>query len=178
MTIILPTRTQITPTAIASPFTGVMVSPGRYVNLERGSLTLEQKMRASIDGAMRGAKFTHDCLRCENILVETILLARQYRLTPHYSYRGKKVTRQSFGTKRPNNRNQELIRFYLLSKLWHCYLLGTRSVPVVNNRRNPDTQFVTFVKSLGVWFGLGNVVKNLERYQAYRKYALTYCIDE
>jgi hypothetical protein len=51
-------------------------------------------------------------------------------------------------------------------------------VPVVNNRRNPDTQFVTFVKSLGVWFGLGNVVKNLERYQAYRKYALTYCIDE
>jgi hypothetical protein len=139
MTTILPTKTKITPTAIASPSTGVMVSPGRYVNLGGGPRTLEQKIRASIDGAMRCATFTQNCLRCENILVEAILLARQYRLTPHYSYRGKKVTRQSFGTKRPNNRNQELIRFYLLSKLWYCYFLGTGSKPEVNNRRNPDT---------------------------------------
>ena len=117
MTTILPTKTKITPTAIASPSTGVMVSPGRYVNLGGGPRTLEQKIRASIDGAMRCATFTQNCLRCETILVEAILLARQYRLTPHCSYRGKKVTRQSFGTKRPNNRKQELIRFYLLSKL-------------------------------------------------------------
>ena len=30
-------------------------------------------------------------------------------------------------------------------------------------------QFVVFVKTLAPWFGLGNVVKNLERYQSYRK---------
>jgi hypothetical protein len=40
---------------------------------------------------------------------------------------------------------------------------------VTNNRRNSDSPFVIFVKTLGAWFGLGNIVKNAERYQAYRK---------
>ena len=79
---------------------GVMVSPGRFVNLSCVSLTLEQKIRASIDVAMRHAKFTRQCLRCENLILEALMEARQYRSTPHISYRGKKVTRQSFGTTR------------------------------------------------------------------------------
>ena len=32
--------------------------------------------------------------------------------------------------------------------------------------------FVVFVKSIAPWFGLGNVIKNLERFQGFRKQAL------
>ena len=156
---------------------GVMVSPGRFVNLSCVSLTLEQKIRASIDVAMRHAKFTRQCLRCENLILEALMEARQYRSTPHISYRGKKVTRQSFGTTRPNNRDQKKIRLYLLGMLWYCWVLGTETKPKINNRGNPDTPFVTFVKTLSVWFGLGNVVKNLEHYQAYRKFTFHQCIE-
>jgi hypothetical protein len=157
--------------------TGVMVSPGRMVNLSGAPLTLEQKMRKSIDQAMRAAKFTQHNLRCENLILEALMQARQYRSRPHHSYQGKKVTRLSFGTSRPNNRNQELIRIYLLGMLWYCWVLGTNKKPKVNNRHNPDTPFVVFVKTLGAWFGLGNIVKNLERYQSYRKRTQISCIN-
>jgi hypothetical protein len=148
---------------------GIMVSPGRYINLSGAPLTIEQQMRLSIDGAIRAAGFTQHCLRCEELLLEALKDAWHYRLNPHESYLGKKVTRKSFGTKRPNDRNQELIRMYLLSRLWYCWMLGTGNKPVTNNRRNSDSPFVIFVKTLGAWFGLGNIVKNAERYQAYRK---------
>ena len=148
---------------------GIMVSPGRYISLSGAPPSIEQQMRLSIDGAMRAARFTQNCLRCEELLLEALKHAWHYRLNPHQSYRGKKVTRNSFGTSRSNNRNQELIRMYLLSRLWYCWMLGTGKEPVVNNRRNSDQPFVVFVKALGAWFGLGNIVKNAERYQAYRK---------
>lgn len=151
---------------------GVMVSPGRYVNLAKGPVTLEQRMRASIKAAMRKGKFKYRTARCENMIVECILTARHYRDNPHFSHAGKKVTRKSFGTARPNNRNQEGIRFYFIGMLWYAWVIGTGQKPMVNNRRHPDLPFVVFVKSIAPWFGLGNVIKNLERFQGFRKQAL------
>lgn len=148
---------------------GIMVSPGRYINLSSSPLSIEQKMRHSIDGAMRRAHFTQNCLLCEELLLEALRDAWHYRLVPHHSYRGKKVTRESFGTSRPKDRDQEPIRMYLLARIWYCWMLGIGIKPKVNNRRNPDTTFVIFVKTLAPWFGMGNIVKNLECYQAYRK---------
>lgn len=148
---------------------GIMVSPGRYINLSGVPPSIEQKMRVSVDDAMRTAKFTQNCLRCEEILIETLRDAWSYRLVPYHSYQGKKVTRNSFGTKRPNDRDEELIRMYLLARIWYCWTIGVGVKPKVNNRRNPDTSFVIFVKAIALWFGMGNIVKNLERYQAYRK---------
>lgn len=147
----------------------IMVSPGRYINLSGGPIPIEQQIRMSVNSAIRAARFTHHALRCEELLLEALSDAWNYRLNPHHSYRGKKVTRVSFGTKRPNDRDQEGIRLYLLSRIWYCWMLGTRTKPKVNNRCNPDTPFVVFVKAIAPWFGMGNVVKNLERYQAYRK---------
>lgn len=148
---------------------GVMVSPGRFVNLSGAPPSVEQMIRAGIDNAMRKARFTRHAMRCEEILVEALRDAWGYRLQPHHSYRGKKVTRLSFGGARPNDRDQEMIRMYLLARLWYCWMLGVGKKPTVNNRPNPDTPFVLFVKDVSPCFGLGNVVKNLERYQAYRK---------
>lgn len=153
----------------ALPKHGIMVSPGRYINLSGGPILIEQQMRLSIDSAMRVARFTRHTLRCEELLLEALRDAWSYRLNPHHSYRGKKVTRLSFGAKRSNDRNQETIRLYLLSRIWYCWMLGTGAKPKVNNRCNPDTAFVIFAKAIAPWFGMGNVVKNLERYQAYRK---------
>lgn len=149
-----------------------MVSPGRYVNLIKGPLTLEQNIRATIQPAMRKARFKYRTARCEDMILEAILTARHYRENPHYSHAGKKVTRLSFGTGRPNDRNQEGIRFYLLGMLWYAWVIGTSEKPVVNNRRNPDLPFVAFVKSIAPWFGLGNVIKNLERFQSFRRLTL------
>ena len=78
----------------------------------------------------------------------------------------------SYGTERPNDRNQEGIRFYLLGMLWYAWFIGTSEKPVTNNRKNPDSPFVTFVKSIAPWFGLGNVIKNLEGFQSFRKLTL------
>jgi hypothetical protein len=81
----------ITAKHIVSPTSnGVMVSPERLVNLSSASLTFEQKIRASINVAMRHAQFTRQCLRCENLILEAFMEARQYRSTPHLSYRVKK----------------------------------------------------------------------------------------
>jgi hypothetical protein len=163
----------LAPSAVLAPTPpcGVMVSAGRYVNLssQAQAQTLEQKMRKSIERAMRVARFKRHSARCEQLIIDALLDVRDYRVHPHHSYLGKKVTRHSFGTARPKNRNQELIRFRLLAVLWYCWMLGTDTEPRVNDRRNPDRPFVIFVKSIGVWFGLGNAVKNLERYQSYRK---------
>ena len=160
---------QIYPISLGSPVSGVMVSPGRCVNLSNSPPTLEQRMLQHLDQAIRKAQFTHHALLCENLLLEALLHAHHYRKHPHHSYHGKKVTRASFGTARPHDRDQEQIRMYLLGIIWYAWMRGTQTKPVINNRRDPDTPFVIFAKEVGWWFGLGNVVKNLERYQSYRK---------
>jgi len=147
---------------------GIMVSPGRYVDLSGKPPTQEQRMRASIQRAIRQAHFKYRTARCEDMIYECILTARHYRKHPHVSFNGKKLTRLNFGTRRPNNRNQEGIRFYFLGMLWYAWFMGTGKKPVVNNRRKPDLPFVQFVKTIAPWFGLGNVIKNLERFQSYR----------
>lgn len=152
---------------------GVMVSPGKYIDLSCSAPSLEQTIRSSIDQAMRVAGFKNNSARCEQLILDVVMDVRNYRAHPHHSYLGKKVTRHSFGTARPKNRNQELLRLRILSVLWYCWMLGTDTKPCVNSRRNPDTRFVIFVKAIGMWFGLGNVVKNLERYQSYRKATLS-----
>ena len=160
---------QIHPMGLVSPVSGVMVSPGRCVNLSNAPPTLECRIRQHLDRAMRQAKFTHYASLCENVLFETLMNARQYRAQPHHSYQGKKVTRASFGAARSHDRDQEQIRMHLLGIIWYAWMRGTQTKPVINNRRDPDTPFVIFAKEVGWWFGLGNVVKNLERYQSYRK---------
>ena len=148
---------------------GVMVSPGRMVNLSNTPPTLECRMRQYLDHAMRKAKFTHHVPLCENLLLEALMNARQYRAQPHHSYRGKKVTRLSFGAARPKDRDQEQIRMHLLGMIWYAWSRGTQQKPIINNRRVPDTPFVIFVKAVWLWYGFGNVIKYLERYQSYRK---------
>ena len=160
---------QTHPMGLGSPVSGVMVSPGRCVNLSNAPPTLECRIRQHLDRAMRQAKFTHYASLCENVLFETLMNARQYRAQPHHSYQGKKVTRLSFGTARSNDRDQEQIRMHLLGMIWYVWSRGTRQKPIVNNRRDPDTPFVIFVKEVWLWYGFGNVIKYLERYQSYRK---------
>ena len=157
---------------VHSNSSGVMVSAGRYVNLARKPLTLEQRIRVSVKKTMRKARFKYRTARCEDMILEAILTARHYRENPHFSHAGKKVTRSTYGTERPNDRKQEGIRFYLLGMLWYAWIIGTGEKPVVNNRRNPDLPFVVFVKSIAPWFGLGNVIKNLECFQSFRKLTL------
>lgn len=151
---------------------GIQVSPGRYVNLGSSGATPEQRIRSAIDQAMRIAKFKKQCLLCENIIYEAIENAVDYRKNPHFSYAGKKVSRQTFGTTRPNSRNQEQIRMYLLAVFWRAWQIGKDEKPKVNNRKDADTDFVCFVKQLAVHFGLGNAIKNLEGFQSYRKRCL------
>ncbi len=157
---------------IHSDSSSVMVSPGRYVNLAREPLTLEQRIRVSVQKTMRKARFKYRTARCEDMILEAILTARHYRDNPHFSHAGKKVTRSTYGTERPNDRKQEGIRFYLLGMLWYAWVIGNSEKPVINNRRNPDLPFVVFVKSIAPWFGLGNVIKNLECFQSFRKLTL------
>lgn len=160
----------ITPCSSAgsSNSSGVMVSPGRFVNLSNGPITLNQQIESQVDMAMRRHGFMQNSLLCKDLMVDAIMTAQHYRANPYHSYQGKKVTRQSFGTVRPNNRNQEGIRMYLLAALWRAWMLGTNTKPTVNNRDYADTRFVKFVTDVAASMGMGNVIKNLERYQSYR----------
>ena len=148
---------------------GVMVAPGRYINLTPRSGSLSQRIMQSIQSAMLLARFPSGSLGDQRLLLGAILKAKDYRAHPHHSYQGKKVTRLSFGTGRSNKRDQEQIRQYLMGMMWYVWTKGTGTCPTVNARGNPDTPFVIFVKSLAPWFRMGNVIKNLERYQSYRK---------
>lgn len=151
---------------------GIEVSPGRYVNLASNKPTHEQRIRSAIDQVMRTAKFKKHCQFCENIIYEAIENAIDYQKNPHFSYAGKKITRQTFGTTRPNNRDQEQIRMYLLAAFWRAWQIGKDEKPKVNNRKDTDTNFVHFVRQLAVHFGLGNIIKNLECFESYRKQCL------
>jgi len=133
---------QIHPMGLVSPVSGVMVSPGRCVNLSNAPPTLECRIRQHLDRAMRQAKFTHYASLCENVLFETLMNARQYRAQPHHSYQGKKVTRLSFGTARSNDRDQEQIRMHLLGMIWYVWSRGTRQ------KSSPGTRTSFSVRAL------------------------------
>ena len=152
-----------------SSYRGIMVGPGRYVDLSPNSNSIDQEIRLIIDGAMRTAKFTQNCLRCEELLLEALRDVWHYRLTPRHHYPGQDPKSPRKNSPLLRKQKQELIRMYLIARLWYCWMLGTGTQPVVNNRHNPQKPFVMFVKTLGAWCGLGNIVKNAERYQSYRK---------
>lgn len=156
---------------ISSSSLGVMVSPGRMVNLSNTPPSLAQRIQSRIDLAMRRHGFKQNIQQCEDMIVDAIFVVRHYLAHPHHSYHGKKVTRHSFGTTRPKNRNQEGTRMYILAVLWRAWMLGTASMPKVNNRNYADTRFVKFAKEVTAIMVMGNVIKNLERYQSCRSTA-------
>jgi hypothetical protein len=148
----------------------VEVSRGRYVNLSGEPPTPEELLKEKIRKIIFACKFQHHALDVELRIAEAVTNCKEYRDKPYSSYKGKKVTRQSFGTSRPEGRkDQELIRFHLISVLWASWLQGMQEDPVVNNKGNPRTPFVNFVDQVFQLIGIGKVEDHLEDYESYRQ---------
>ena len=129
--------------------------------------------RLAVRNAIAGAKFAQNSQIAEDLLVRVIEEARDYRKTPHVSYDGKKLTRQSFGTARPKGRKDEtLIRALVIAALFRAWLLGTGKSPRINNKGYRATAFVVFAEPIMVMAGIGKVEEHLEQYRSFRKKAL------
>ena len=130
-------------------------------------------LRQSVQAAIKSAKFQQNSQKAEDILVRAIEDTLDYRANPHASYKGKKVTRISFGTERPAGRKDEtLIRAIVISALFRAWLLGLGKSPRINNKGYRPSSFVVFAESILRIAGIGKVVDHLEQYRSYRKQAL------
>lgn len=148
----------------------IEVSRGRYVNLSGEPLSPEELLKEKIRNIIFSSKFTHHALDAELRIARAITDCIDYRDNPYHSYQGKKVTRQSFGTSRPKGRkDQELLRFHLISVLWASWLEGAQKNPVVNNKGDPRTPFVEYVQQIFGLIEMGKVEQHLEEYQSYRQ---------
>jgi hypothetical protein len=129
--------------------------------------------RLAVQKVIAGAKFQQNSKQAEDILVRAIENARDYRANPHASYKGKKVTRDSFGTDRPKGRKDEtLIRAVVMSALFRSWLLGFGASPRINNKGYPASPFVIFAEPILRMAGIGKIEDHLEQYRSYRKKAL------
>lgn len=129
--------------------------------------------RIGVQRAIADSKFRQNSKKAEDILVRAIDDALYYRANPHASYKGKKVTRSSFGTKRSKGRKDEtLIRAIVISALFQAWLLGFGNSPRINNKGYPASPFVIFAESILRLARIGKVEDHLEQYRSYRKKAL------
>jgi hypothetical protein len=148
----------------------IEVSRGRFVNLSGEPPSSDELLKEKIRRIISFYKFKHHALDAELRIAEAVTNCKEYRNNPYHSYHGKKVTRQSFGTSRPEGRkDQELIRFHLISVLWASWLEGMQEDPVVNNKDDHRTPFVNFVERVFQLMGMGKVEDHLEEYQSYRQ---------
>lgn len=130
-------------------------------------------LRLDIRKALAESKFKNNLTKAEDILVRAIEDALFYRANPHASYKGKKVTRISFGTDRPKGRKDEtLIRAIVISALFQSWQLEFEKSPRINNKGYRASPFVIFAELIFRIANIGKVEDHLEEYRSFRKQAI------
>ena len=148
---------------------GVEVSKGRYIDISGDPPTHEQALQEKIRKLLEKARFKRATLRSSIRITQAILNCEEHRAAPYNSYKGKKVTRISFGGVRKEGRNdEELLRFQFISAIWSSWNEGTEIKPTINNKGDEQTPFVQFAVPFFKLAQIGKVLTHLEDYQSYR----------
>ena len=148
----------------------IQVSKGRFVNLSGDPPTPQEILQNDVRVVIVKARLKYAALNIEIGITQSLISCQEFRDSPYHSYRGKKVTRISFGTTRPQGRvDEELMRLYLMGTIWAAWFKGTHNTPIVNNKGNLRTPFVDFAAAVMGLIGIGKVEEYLEQYQSYRQ---------
>ena len=151
----------------------IEVSKGRFVNLSGEPPTPQELLQNDVRKLIVKAKLKYAALSIEIGITQSLISCQEFREHPYHSYRGKKVTRNSFGTDRPYGRvDEERMRFHLIGTIWVAWLKGMRKNPVVNNKGDARTPFVDFAAAVMGLIEIGKVEDYLEQYQSYRQATL------
>jgi len=149
---------------------GVEVSKGRYIDISGDPPTHEQALQEKIRKLLEKARFKRATLRSSIRITQAILNCEEHRAAPYNSYKGKKVTRISFGGVRKEGRNdEELLRFQFISAIWSSWNEGTEIKPTINNKGDEQTPFVQFAVPFFKLAHIGKVLTHLEDYESYRQ---------
>jgi len=148
----------------------IEVSKGRFVNLSGEPPSPQEVLQNDVRKLIVKAKLKYAALSIEIGITQSLISCQEFREHPYHSYRGKKVTRNSFGTDRPYGRvDEERMRFHLIGTIWVAWLKGMRKKPVVNNKGDVRTPFVVFAAAVMGLIEIGKVEDYLEQYQSYRQ---------
>lgn len=89
---------------------------------------------------------------------------------PYHLHQGTRATKKNFGTALPNGqRDETLLRHYLIASLFRIWVLEHGQVPTINNKGYPATPFVRFADQIFGLLNIGKVDDHLEEFQSYRK---------
>lgn len=151
----------------------IEVSKGRFVNLSGEPPAPQEILQNDVRALIVKVKLKYAALDIEIGLTQSLISCQEFREQPYHSYKGKKVTRISFGTNRPQGRvDEELMRFHLIGTIWASWFKGMRKQPVVNNKGDKRTPFVDFAAAIMDLIGIGKAEDYLEQYQSYRQATL------
>jgi hypothetical protein len=92
---------------------------------------------------------------------------------PYHLHKGARPTKDSFGAPLPNGqRDETMLRNYLIAELFRSWILAHEEVPVINNKRYPATRFVIFAEQIFHILGIGKIEDHLEEFQSFRAKSL------
>ena len=120
--------------------------------------------------AVNSARFPEHSHQIIKILVDALKLIGDNIKSPCHSYGGKRLNRNRFGKIFPRGqRDESLLRNFIIAKLFQVWVIGFGMVPVVNNKGYSASSFVIFVEHIFSILGIGKVEAHLEEYQSFRK---------
>jgi hypothetical protein len=117
-----------------------------------------------------GANFPRNVQQIQDIARQTFENIEQNIDKPYELHGATRPTRQNFGAPLPKGqRDETLLRHYLIAELYRIWELGHEEVPIINNKNNLARPFVVFVEEIFYLLKVGKVDQHLEEFQAYRK---------
>lgn len=127
-------------------------------------------VRLRIQKVLKDCKLTRNTQRATGILMRAIFIARDYRNRPYYHYLKKPITRRAMSVGKPTGRkDQEALRFYVLSqakRAWNELTTKKATMPARNER---PTVFLRFLEGIFLAEGFARFSDNWQKYKSYVK---------
>jgi len=97
-------------------------------------------------------------------------LFRKYKKLKYYSHTGKE-TKKATAAHNPSigRYDQKDARIILISAISRGWVLGTGQEPTLNNKKDYDSDFMSFASFILACEGVGHIHKHLEEYWSQRK---------
>lgn len=127
----------------------------------------------ALEKIVLGAKFHQNTQKIQAILQATFKQIVENLDKPYFLHKGKRPSRDGFGAPLPNGqRDESMLRNYLIAELFRSWFLAHEEVPVINNKGYPASPFVIFAEQIFYLLGIGKIEDHLEEFQSFRAKSL------
>uniref|UniRef100_UPI00404855A8 hypothetical protein n=1 Tax=Polynucleobacter sp. TaxID=2029855 RepID=UPI00404855A8 len=119
------------------------------------------------------AKFPQNTQKIQITLDATFKQISENLEHPYFLHKGKRPIKINFGTSLPNGqRDESMLRNYLIAELFRSWFLAHEEVPVINNKGYPASPFVIFSEQIFYLLGIGKIEDHLEEFESFRAKSL------